>query len=393
MSRLFSPLTLRELQLRHRIVVAPMWQYAGVNGYPTDWHLMHLGRFAEGGAALVFQESTAVERRGCGTTGDLGLWDDSFIEPLSRVASIIRASGARPGIQLGHAGRKARMRMPWEGRGPLDPTAGVADWDAWEPIAPSAVPLREGVAPPREMTTGDIHDVVEAFATATTRAASAGYEVLEVHAGHGYLLHQFLSPATNRRGDAYGGSDAGRMRLTLEVVEAVRAAWPAHLPLFVRMSVVDGAGWGLADSLRLARALKGLGVDVVDCSSGGLAGSPLRPGESLTPGYQVPLASSIRAEADLRTMAVGLIVSPHQADQVVTDGRADLVAIAREALQDPSWPLKAALRLGEPDPYALLSQRSAFWLRQRAAAVPDLHDCRTVDQDEADLAPAGDPAP
>jgi 2,4-dienoyl-CoA reductase-like NADH-dependent reductase (Old Yellow Enzyme family) len=371
MSKLFDPLTLREVTLRNRIVVAPMWQYVGVDGFPTDWHLMHLGRFADGGAALVFQEATAVERRGCGTVGDLGIWDDKFIEPLSRVAAIIRNNGAVPGIQLGHAGRKARMKTPMQGRGPLERSSEVPDWDAWQPICPSAVALKEHIPAPRAMTKQDIAEVIAAFGAAAERAVRAGYEALEIHAGHGYLLHEFLSPLTNQRADEYGGSLTNRMRIVLEVTEVVRAAWPASRPLFIRLSCMDGGGWEVENTIDLVNELKPLGIDIVDCSTGGLVGGPLREGDTLSYGYQVQYSHAVREATGMPTMAVGLIVHAAHAEQIITAGDADLVAVAREVLQNPNWPLDAALKLGIENPYAYTAQTSGWWLSQRATSVPN----------------------
>jgi len=379
MTELFDPLTLREVTLRNRVVVAPMWQYVGVDGCPTDWHLMHLGRFADGGAGLVFQEATAVERRGCGTIGDLGIWDDRFIEPLSRVAAIIRDNGAVPGIQLAHAGRKSRTKTPMQGRGPLERGPEVPDWDEWEPICPSAVPIKDGHEPPRAMTSQDIGDVVAAFGAAAHRAAQAGYGALEIHAGHGYLLHEFLSPLTNQRTDAYGGSLDNRMRIVLEVTETVRAAWPAHLPLFIRLSCIDGGGWELEDTIELVKALKPLGIDVVDCSTGGLVGSPLRDGEVLTYGYQVRYARAVREATGVATMAVGLLVHAAHAQEIISDGSADLVAVGREVLHNPNWPLDAALKLGVENPYQLTALTSGFWLSQRSASVPGFRPSTLAD--------------
>jgi 2,4-dienoyl-CoA reductase-like NADH-dependent reductase (Old Yellow Enzyme family) len=338
---------------------------------PTDWHLMHLGRFADGGASLVFQEATAVERRGCGTLGDLGIWDDAFVEPLSRLARVVRDNGAVPGIQIGHAGRKSRTKTPMQGRGPLERTAEITEWDEWEPIAPSAVPLKEGLAAPRAMTTRDIQDVVDAFGSAARRAARAGYQALEIHAGHGYLLHQFLSPLTNRRTDRYGGTLENRTRIVREVAELVRASWPEDLPLFIRLSCVDGGGWEVPDTIELVRMLAPLGIDVFDCSAGGLVGSPMQYGSVLAYGYQVEYARAVRQATGARTMAVGLLVHAHHAQQVVENGDADLVALAREVLQNPNWPLDAAQKLGVKDWSSLIAPTSAFWLRQRAAQVPD----------------------
>ena len=371
-SSLFTELTLRDLSLRNRVVVSPMWQYSGQHGLPTDWHLMHLGRYADGGAGMVFQEGTAVERRGCGTVGDLGIWDDAFTRPLSRLASMVKNNGSVPAIQLMHAGRKARMTTPMEGRAPLERTPDIADWEEWEPIAPSAIPLRDGLAAPRPMSIMDIETVIDSFVDATKRALRAGYEALELHAGHGYLLHQFLSPVTNQRGDKYGDSFRNRTRMLSEIVEGVRSVWPDNRPLFVRLSVVDGGGWKFDDTVSLTRILTTLGVDVIDCSSGGLVGSPMERDKSLTYGYQVGYAAAVKEETDASTMAVGLIVHPEHADGIVANGQADLVALGREILYNPNWPVDAAVKLGVDDPFSLTSYRTAYWLRQRAATVPGL---------------------
>lgn len=372
MTHLFTPFRLRGVTARNRVVIAPMWQYKGVQGMPTDWHLMHLGRFADGGAGIVFQEATAVERRGCGTVGDIGIWDDSFVPAMSRIASAIKNFGSVPAIQLGHAGRKSRTKLPLDGRGELEHTPEIEDWEAWEPIAPSPVPIHEGWQPPREMTHDDIAEVIEAFAAAARRAAQAGYEIVEVHGAHGYLLNQFLSPHTNLRTDEYGDSDANRSRLLFEVVEAVRTEWPDHLPLFVRLSCVDRSGWEMNDTVRIARGLKRLGVDVIDCSSGGIKGSPVSPGGTLNYGYQLPYAEQIRREVDVPTMAVGLIVHPEQAEKALESGQADLIALGREALQNPNWAFDAALKLGADSPYEILADTTGFWLENRAEAVPGL---------------------
>lgn len=369
-SFLFTPLRLRDIELRNRVVISPMWQYCGVDGYPTDWHLMHLGRFADGGAGLVFQEATAVERRGRGTQGDLGIWNDSFVEPYRRVVELIHANGAAAGIQLGHCGRKSRIRHPMEGRGPLEKSDAVPDWDEWEPIGPSPIPVLEDWQPPRAMTAQDIADVVRAFAAATERARAAGYDVVELHAAHGYLIHEFLSPQTNQRNDEWGGSRENRARLLFECAAAVRAVWPAGKPLFVRLSSVDGGGWELTDTVWAAGELSRLGVDVIDCSAGGLQGVPMNFGQ-LDYGYQVKYAAAVKA-AGVASMAVGLIIHPELAERIVADGQADLVAIGREALHNPNWPLDAAFKLGVDDPYALVGRQSGYWLRQRARRAPHL---------------------
>jgi 2,4-dienoyl-CoA reductase-like NADH-dependent reductase (Old Yellow Enzyme family) len=364
---LFSPLQIRDTILKNRVVVAPMHQYSAVHGVPTDWHLMNIGRFAAGGAGLVFIESTKVERRGCGTVGDLGLWDDSFVPHMARLAAFIRANGAVPGLQIGHSGRKARMERPWEGGKPLEPSAAIEDWNAWELVAPSALPGGKGEPTPRALAHDEIPALVAAWGQAARRANEAGVEILEIHAAHGYLIHQFLSPEANRRTDEYGGSDGNRMRFAIEVVEAVRAHWPAYKPLFMRLSVQDDAGWGPAHSVSLARIVKAKGVDVIDCSGGGITGRPSAGPSGY--GYQVPFAEQLRAEAAIKTMAVGLIVHADQAEAILQQGQADLVALAREILYNPNWPTDAARKLGAASPFALMPPPQEYWLAKRAAAA------------------------
>lgn len=371
-TKLFSELSLRDVSLKNRIVASPMWQYAGRDGFPTDWHLMHLGRLADGGAGLVFQEGTNVERRGRGTIGDLGLWDDAFIEPLARIVRLIRANGATPAIQLMHCGRKARTKPPAEGRGLLQRSDAIPDWDEWHPIAPSAVPLKEGLEPPRDMSLTDVQDVIAAFVAAAARADRAGYDVAEVHGAHGYLVHQFLSPLTNRRTDRYGGSFENRIRFLTEIVEGVRGVWPAGKPLLVRLSCIDNAGWEMDDTIRLCRILKGLGVNLMDCSTGGLVGSPLPSGAVPAYGYQVDYAAQVHREAAIATSAVGLIVHAEQAERILQEDAADLIMIGRELMYNPNWPLDAAQKLGADPGFDRLPARTGFWLRSRAAAKPDL---------------------
>ena len=368
---LFTPLALRSLTLRNRIVVAPMHQYAAVDGYPTDWHLMNAGRYAAGGAGLVMIESTKVERRGCGTVGDLGLWHDDFVPHLKRLADFIRACGAASGIQLGHSGRKARCARPWEGGRPLERDPSIADWDAWELVAPSAVPADDRSPVPRALSVAEIAEVVQAFGRAAARAQAAGFDTVEIHGAHGFLIHEFLSPQANQRTDAYGGNEAKRRRFALEVAECVRANWPQDKPLFMRLSVDDDAGWDPGQSVVLARELKSLGVDVVDCSAGGILARPV----SSTPigyGYQVPFAQRLREEAGVATMAVGLIVHADQAERILQEGRADLIALAREMLYNPNWPLDAGCKLGVPDAFGLVPPAAGWWLGKRAAAMPEL---------------------
>jgi 2,4-dienoyl-CoA reductase-like NADH-dependent reductase (Old Yellow Enzyme family) len=343
---LFSPLALRSISLRNRIAVSPMCQYSAADGRANDWHLVHLGARAVGGAGLVVFEATGVEARGRISPADLGLWDDAQVEPLARIVRFVEAQGAAPALQLAHAGRKASVRPPWDAGGaPLPPAEG-----GWTTVGPSAIPFAEGYPVPHALEAAEIAGVVRAFAAAARRAAAAGFRAVEVHAAHGYLLHQFLSPLSNRREDAWGGSFEGRTRLVREVVSAVRAEWPEPLPLLVRISATDwvDGGWDVDQSVALARALGGLGVDLVDVSSGGLAATARVPAG---PGYQAGFAERIRREAGVRTGAVGMITSPEQADHVIRTGQADLVLLAREMLRDPHFPLRAARALGHEGPW------------------------------------------
>jgi 2,4-dienoyl-CoA reductase-like NADH-dependent reductase (Old Yellow Enzyme family) len=346
MSALFTPLTLRALSLRNRIGVSPMCQYSSEDGYANDWHLVHLGGLATGGAGLVFSEAAAVTAEGRISPQDLGIWDDAHIPMLRRIVDFVRAQGAVAGIQLAHAGRKASTRRPWEGSGIVTPDEG-----GWENVmAPSAVAFSDKYPMPHALTLDGIAAVVAAFVAATQRALSAGFQVVEIHAAHGYLLHEFLSPLSNLRTDEYGGSFDNRARLTLEVATAVRAAWPDDLPVFVRISATDWAdgGWTVDDAVQLAVRFREIGIDLVDCSSGGLASHQQIP---LSPGYQVPFAARIKREAHIATAAVGLITDAAQAELVLTNNDADLVLMARELLRNPRWPLAAAHALGEAGPW------------------------------------------
>ena len=369
---LFTPLGIRDVTLKNRVVVAPMHQYSGIRGFPTDWHLMNAGRFAAGGAGLVIVESTKVERRGCGTVGDLGLWHDDFVPHFKRLADFIRQHNAVPGIQLGHSGRKARRFRPWEGDAPLTPSPEVDDWEAWELVAPSALPGGRKDPEPRALSRDEIPRVVEAWGNAARRADDAGFDHLEIHGAHGYLIHQFLSPMANVRNDDYGGSELNRMRFAIEIVEAVRAIWPARKPLFMRLSVQDGAGWGPDESVRLARIDGPMGVDVIDCSSGGMTGAPVVGDGPVTYGYQVPYAERLRKEAGVMSMAVGLIVHADQAEAILQEGRADLIALAREILYNPNWPMDAAQKLGVDKEFAIVPPPQAYWLSKRASSVTDI---------------------
>ena len=361
---LFTPTTLRGLPLKNRIVVAPMHQYAAVKGMPTDWHLMNAGRYAAGGAGLFFVESTKIERRGCGTVGDLGLWDDTFIAPMKRIVDFTRACGAAVGIQLGHSGRKARVGRPWEGGRALERTADIDDWDDWELVAPSAIAPDARTPVPRALTKPEIRQLAEDWGRATARAHAAGFDAVELHGAHGFLIHQFLSPQANQRTDEYGGSLANRMRFAIEVTEAARAQWPQDKPLFMRLSVDDGAGWDPASSVALAQVLKTKGVDVIDCSGGGMLAGAV-PGAPVGYGYQVPYAERLKREADIATMAVGLIVHAEQAEAILQQGQADLIALARELIYNPNWPMDAAQKFGLDPDFTSVPPPMAYWLERR----------------------------
>ena len=378
MSRLQQPLTLRGLTLPNRVVIAPMCTYSAIDGLASDFHLVHLGRYALGGAGLVFVEATAVQAEGRITHGDLGLWHDGQVDGLARIARFLREHGAVPAIQIAHAGRKASMQRPWHGNGPMDAGDGARGETPWDVIAPSAMAVEPGWLMPREMTLADIERLKHDFRAAAERALRAGFEVLEMHNAHGYLLHSFLSPITNQRADAYGGDRAGRMRLPLEVATLLREAWPQHLPLFVRISSVDAVahGWSIEDSVAYARELKAIGVDVIDCSSGGITTSPTASAVPREYGFQLPYAQAVRTGAGIATMAVGLIVDPHQAERVLEHGQADLVAIARQALEDPNWPAKAltTLQADAPAPsrYTHWLDPYGWWLARRAKLIDRL---------------------
>jgi 2,4-dienoyl-CoA reductase-like NADH-dependent reductase (Old Yellow Enzyme family) len=342
---LFDPLKLRSVTLRNRIAVSPMCQYSAEGGRANDWHLVHLGARAAGGAGLVLFEATAVEARGRISPADLGLWEDGQLEPLARIVRFVEGQGAAAGLQLAHAGRKGSTAPPWNGGGPVAPAAG-----GWATVGASALPFAEGHPSPEPLDGAGLQGVVAAFAAAARRARAAGFRAVEVHAAHGYLLHQFLSPLTNQRTDRFGGSFENRTRLVREVVSAVRGAWPDDLPLLVRISATDWVpgGWDVDQSVELCRALRGLGADLVDVSSGGLVPTAKVPAG---PGYQTGFAERIRREAGVSTGAVGLLTSPEQADHVIRTGQADLVLLARELLRDPHFPLRAAKALGQEGPW------------------------------------------
>ena len=368
---LFSPLTIRGLTLRNRIVLSPMLTYSATNGYTNDTHLAHLAKFAVGGAGLVFVESTKIDPRGCSTPRDLGLWKDEFIPGMRRIADLVKSYGAACAIQLGHSGRKARRSVPWEGRVPLASFPGVDRGEHWELIAPSAVAHSEHYQPPREMTHADIAELVEAWSQGARRAEEAGFDVLEIHGAHGYLIHQFLSATANKRTDQYGGSLENRMRFVVEVVRGVRRYWPERKPLFLRVSAVDEADWRIEDSVALARTLQEHGVDVIDCSAGGMSDTA-PPNNPIAYGYQVKYANAIREGSGVMTMAVGMIVHGDQAEAILQSGEADLVALGREYLVNPNWPLDAALKLGVSAPYTQLPPVYGYYLERRKRSFSEL---------------------
>lgn len=340
MNALFAPIRFREIELRNRIVVSPMCEYSAVDGHPQPWHMVHLGSRAVGGAALVIAEATSVEERGRISLADTGIYLDSHVDSWKPIAGFIREQGAVAGIQLAHAGRKASTDLPWLGGKPLASNAG-----AWRTVSSSAVPFDQGYSTPKELSVEEIKGIVHAFALSARRALAAGFQVVEIHSAHGYLLHQFLSPLVNQRRDEFGGSFENRIRFPLAVVKAVRETWPANLSVFLRLSATDWVegGWDLEQSIEFARKAKALGVDLVDCSSGGTVPAAKVP---VGPGFQVPFAEAIRTKAEIATGAVGLITGARQAEEIVATGKADVVLMAREFLRDPYWPRKAAQELG-----------------------------------------------
>jgi 2,4-dienoyl-CoA reductase-like NADH-dependent reductase (Old Yellow Enzyme family) len=350
---LFEPLTLRGLTLSNRVVVSPMCEYSCTDGFANDWHLVHLGSRAVGGAGLIITEATAVVSEGRISPADLGIWSDAHAEALAPAVRFIHGQKRAAGIQLAHAGRKASTDVPWEGRAMVPPERG-----GWQAVGPTAVPFTDEYPVPTPLDAGGIAAVADAFRAAALRALDAGFDVVEIHAAHGYLIHEFLSPLSNTRSDDYGGGFDNRVRLCLEVTAAVRQVWPDRLPLFVRISTTDwvDGGWDVEQSIELSRRLKALDVDLVDCSSGGNVATASIP---VAPGYQVPAASRIRREAGIATGAVGLITSAAQANQILEDGHAECVLLARALLRDPYWPLHAAAELGVPMDWPVQYLRAA----------------------------------
>jgi 2,4-dienoyl-CoA reductase-like NADH-dependent reductase (Old Yellow Enzyme family) len=350
---LFDSIAFRSLTLTNRIVVSPMCEYSCVDGYSNDWHLVHLGSRAVGGAALVITEATAVTANGRISPQDLGIYDDGHVPGLARIVGFIHEQKTLAGIQLAHAGRKASTARPWDGGGRLAPEAG-----GWQPVGPTTEPFADNYPVPCALSIGEIAQIVAAFRVAAQRALAAGFDMIEIHGAHGYLIHEFLSPLVNTRRDEYGGSFQNRARLCVEIVDAVRGVWPDRLPLFIRISATDwkAGGWDLDEAVALARVLKDRGIDLVDCSSGGAVHDQQI---AIGPGYQVPFAERIRREAGIATGAVGLITDAHQAEAIVANGQADLVLLARELLRDPYWPLHAADKLNVVVPWPAQYLRAA----------------------------------
>jgi 2,4-dienoyl-CoA reductase-like NADH-dependent reductase (Old Yellow Enzyme family) len=366
---LFQSIALRGLTLKNRVMVSPMSMYSAADGFADDFHLVHAGRFALGGAGLVILEAAYAEREARITPGCLGLWDDAHIPPLRRIAEFLHRFGAAAGIQLGHSGWKGAVRRPWHGGEPLNAEDRAArDESAWPIVSPSAIPFDARSAVPHALTANDLNRLIDTFVAAAQRADAAGFDVLELHCAHGYLLHAFLSPLSNRRTDDYGGSLDNRMRFPLRVVEALRRVWPDDKPLFVRISAVDGvgAGWSIEDSVVLVKALRARGVDAVDCSSGGMKLAREQQLLAREPGFQVPFAGRIRREAGVPTVAVGLIRDAAQAQSILAAGDADLVALAREMLFNPNWAAQAAVDLIPEAGWREWPEPFAWWLERRA---------------------------
>jgi 2,4-dienoyl-CoA reductase-like NADH-dependent reductase (Old Yellow Enzyme family) len=372
--KLFTPITIRGVKIRNRIMLSPMNQHWARDGYADDWLLVHLGKFASGGFGIVMTEATAIERDARIAYGDLGIWSDDHIPGLKRVCNFVRSVGAVPAIQIGHSGRKGASQRPWQGFGPLTGDDARNGEPAWPLVSPTREALGPGHVVPDQLSSDGIGKVLESYAKAAARADAAGFDILEVHAGHGYLIASFLSPTINTRNDAYGGELTGRMRFALEVAEAVRTHWPIDKPLFYRISSVDGHpdGWQIEDSIIFARELKRRGVDVIDCSSGGLRQSTALENAKRHPGYQVPYSSEIRRNADIATVAVGLILDARQAENILAEGHSDFVALARQALYDPFWPHHAEQELGVDPNFEKWDISAGWWLAKRRQGLAEI---------------------
>jgi len=373
---LFTPITIRDVTFKNRVIIAPMATYSAVDGIAQDFHFAHWGRLVLGGASCVFVEATAVTDQGRITNGDLGIWSAAHVAPLRRIAEFMKAQKVVPGIQLAHAGRKGSMQRPWFGNGPLTPEDFARGEKKWDTVAPTAEPMAEGHIVPRQLSVSDLARLKGHWVDAAKRALEAGFEVLEIHNAHGYLMHQFLSPLSNKRDDAYGGDFAGRTRFPLEVAEALRATWPQDKPVFLRVSAVDGIEgcWTMDDTVAYANELKARGIDVIDCSSGGLFGSATAARVKRSWGFQVPYAERVRREAGIKSMAVGLIVEPRFAEEILQKGQADLIAIAREALVNPCWPQMAEIALGRKafDAMDDWPVQYGWWLKHRERSMEQI---------------------
>lgn len=372
--KLFTPITIRGVTIRNRVMLSPMNQHRARDGHADDSLLVHLGKFALGGFGIIMTEATAIERDGRVAHGDLGIWSDDHIAGLQRVCNYVRSAGGTPGVQLAHSGRKGASQRPWQGFGPLNEDDAKRGEPPWPLVSPTREPLGPGHVVPEQLSLEGIDGVLRSYADAAARADAAGFEVIEVHAGHGYLIASFLSPVINTRNDEYGGDFAGRIRFALKVAEAVRSRWPQHKPLIFRLSSVDGhpEGWKIEDSVNLARELKRCGVDIIDCSSGGLRQSTALENAKRYPGYQVTYASQIKSGADIATVAVGLILDGHQAEQVLNEQHADFVAIGRQALYDPFWAHHAAQEFGIDPDFELWDVSAGWWLAKRKDGLADI---------------------
>jgi 2,4-dienoyl-CoA reductase-like NADH-dependent reductase (Old Yellow Enzyme family) len=374
--RLFTPLAIRDVTFKNRVVIAPMATYSAVDGIAQDWHLAHLGRFALGGAGCVMVEATAVTDQGRITNGDLGIWSAEHAKPLKRIAAFMKQQGTVPAIQLAHAGRKGSMQRPWHGNGPLTAEDLARGDKTWPIVSAVAEPMAPGYIVPQALSVADLKQLVQDWAAAAERAVEAGFEMIEIHNAHGYLAHQFLSPLANKRNDAYGGDFEGRTRFPLQIAEAIRKVIPKGMPLFLRVSAVDGmeGGWTMDDTVAYAKALKARGVDLIDCSSGGLVGSATAARVKRSWGFQVPYAERVRREAEIMSMAVGLIVEPALAEDILQKEQADLIAIGREALVNPCWPQMAEVALGRQMKDALddWTVQYGWWLKLRERTIADI---------------------
>ncbi|MBT5659816.1 MAG: NADH:flavin oxidoreductase/NADH oxidase [Rhodospirillaceae bacterium] len=375
MTTLFSPLKLRGITFKNRIAVSPMSQYRAIEGKANDWHMVHLGRFAMGGAGLVYAEATAVEADGRRTHGDLGLWEDDQVDGLLSITSFLSQEGTIPGVQLSHAGRKASERRPWHGEKPVDEEdLSIRGEAPWKAIAPSAITYADGWPDPEVMSEADIERVIASFGDAARRSKEAGFRIVEVYAAHGFLVHQFLSPIANRRTDKWGGNAENRRRFAIEVARSIRANWPEEYPLVFRLSATDWLEGGveIEDTIMTAQALKAEGVDMIDCSTGGIAGRERPRRMTIEQGFQVPFATQVREEADVSTMAVGLLWDAKICEEIIAKGEADMIALARELLDDPNWPLHAAATLDADHDHNMWPEESGWWLMKRERLMSKL---------------------